>query len=132
MNKAIGVQKYFPYFWRLTGWIVGPLFESTLSGSGFFYWIDAIEIGRRGSNQFSLVKNPRRLPEAVPISEALSLVWDKSPISEWFALYFFEKKREEVSKMEDNKEGNVSIWVWVIIVGVAALLIVGFITFLKP
>ncbi len=34
--------------------------------------------------------------------------------------------------MEDKKESNVSIWVWVIIVGVAVLLIVGFMTFLKP
>jgi hypothetical protein len=34
--------------------------------------------------------------------------------------------------MEDKKESNVSIWVWVIIVIVAVLLIVGFITFLKP
>jgi len=34
--------------------------------------------------------------------------------------------------MEDKKESNISMWVWVIIVAVAALLIVGFITFLKP
>ena len=34
--------------------------------------------------------------------------------------------------MEDKKESNISIWVWVIIVAVAVLLIVGFITFLKP
>ena len=34
--------------------------------------------------------------------------------------------------MVDKKESNASIWVWVIIVIVAVLLIVGFITFLKP
>ena len=34
--------------------------------------------------------------------------------------------------MEGKKEAGVSIWVWVIVIGVAALLVVGFITFLKP
>lgn len=29
----------FQYFWRLTSWIVGPLSESKISGSGFFYLV---------------------------------------------------------------------------------------------
>jgi flagellar basal body-associated protein FliL len=47
-------------------------------------------------------------------------------------LAFPPQEEKEVNKMEDKKESNVSIWVWVIIVVVAVLLIVGFITFLKP
>ena len=60
------------------------------------------------------------------------ICWLNNLITESFDLYLFHTKREEVNKMEDKKESNISIWVWVIIVVVAVLLIVGFITFLKP
>jgi len=49
------------------------------------------------------------------------------------AAFFIEGYQTgEVNEMEDKKEAGGSIWVWVIIIGVAVLLVVGFITFLKP
>ncbi len=34
--------------------------------------------------------------------------------------------------MEENKEAGPSIWIWVIIVAIAAALVVAFVMFLKP
>jgi len=34
--------------------------------------------------------------------------------------------------MENRKEAGASIWVWVIVIGATALLVAGFIIFLKP
>jgi len=34
--------------------------------------------------------------------------------------------------MEEKKESGASIWLWVILIAVALLLILGFVTFLKP
>jgi len=33
-KKLLG-QEIFKYFWRLKSWIVGPLSENKISGSGF-------------------------------------------------------------------------------------------------
>jgi hypothetical protein len=42
-------------------------------------------------------------------------------------------EEEEVIGMEETKkETGGSIWVWVAVIGVALLLIVGFVTLLKP
>ena len=42
-------------------------------------------------------------------------------------------KEEEVMDMDEaKKEAGGSIWVWVAVIGAALLLIVGFVTLLKP
>jgi len=33
----IGSRNSFQYFWRVKGWIVGPLSENKISGSGLFF-----------------------------------------------------------------------------------------------
>ncbi len=35
----MGSRNISEYFWRLKDWMVGPLSESKISGSGFFYLI---------------------------------------------------------------------------------------------
>ena len=39
---------------------------------------------------------------------------------------------KEVTEMEEKNEAGGSIWVWVIIIAIAAALVAGFIIFLKP
>jgi hypothetical protein len=58
-------------------------------------------------------------------------LWQENPSVFDFKL-LRKQKRREVNEMEDRKEGGASIWVWVIVIGATALLVAGFIIFLKP
>jgi len=39
---------------------------------------------------------------------------------------------KEATKMEESKEAGVSIWIWVAVIGIAAVLIAMFVIFLRP
>jgi len=39
--------------------------------------------------------------------------------------------RKEVSGMEEKKEGGLPIWVWIVVIGISAIIVVSFILFLK-
>ena len=40
-------------------------------------------------------------------------------------------QRKEMNEMEEKKEVSLPIWVWVVVIGIAAIIVVSFILFLE-
>ena len=40
-------------------------------------------------------------------------------------------QRKEMSEMEEKKEESLPIWVWIVVIGIAAIIVVSLILFLK-
>ena len=40
-------------------------------------------------------------------------------------------KRKERGEMEDKKDAGLPVWVWIAVLGISAMLVAGFILFLK-
>jgi hypothetical protein len=40
-------------------------------------------------------------------------------------------QRKEISDMEEEKETGLPIWIWIVVLGIGAIIVVSFILFLK-
>jgi len=40
-------------------------------------------------------------------------------------------QRKEISEMEEKKETSLPIWIWIVVIGIAAIIVVSLILFLK-
>jgi hypothetical protein len=40
-------------------------------------------------------------------------------------------QRKGVREMEEKKDGGLSVWIWIAVIGISAMIVAGFILFLK-